>query len=146
TDWIGGVASAGSNATRERLRTPTSAIRPELAAALAATGAAQAQLVISPSEDQRRIVTELFPKIPPELGGRPTADLIQGTRWATVAADVTPKLTIKLLVQAKDEKTAKDLNALVGAGFLAARMAPNVRRQVPFVDQLTAALRPQVEG
>src|SRR5439155_18568452 len=37
TDVIGGVAFAGSNASRERLRTPTSAIRPELEAALAAT-------------------------------------------------------------------------------------------------------------
>jgi hypothetical protein len=146
TDAIGGVAFAGSKAARERLRTIVPAVRPELTAALAASAGSQAVLVLSPSDDQRRIAAELFPKLPNELGGRPTADWINGTRWATLAADFTPKLTVKLTVHAKDEATAKDLNALAGAGLLAVRLSPNVRRDVPFVDQLAAALQPKVEG
>jgi hypothetical protein len=146
TDVIGGVAFAGSKRTLERLRSLVSTARPDLAAALAGAGNAQALAVLSLSQDQRRIVAELFPKLPNELGGRPTADLIHGTRWLALAADFTPKLTVKLMVQAKDEATAKDLNALVAAGLLAARVAPNVRRDLPFVDQLTTVLRPQVEG
>src|SRR5262249_2738716 len=120
--------------------------RPDLAAALAGAGSAQALMVFSLSDDQRRVAAELYPKLPSALGGRPTADWIHGTRWAALAADFTPKMAVKLTVQAKDEATAKDLNALAGAGLLAARMSPNVRRDVPFVDQLTAALKPQVEG
>ena len=51
-----------------------------MAAALAAAGGAQAQVVFIPGDDQRRIAAELFPTLPKELGGRPTAGLIHGTR------------------------------------------------------------------
>src|SRR5262245_44251801 len=128
TDVIGGVAFAGSKRTLERLRGLTSTPRPDLAAALGGAGNAQALALLSLSEDQRRIIAELFPKLPNALGGRPTVDWINGTRWAALTADFTPKFTVKLTVQAKDETTAKDLNALAGAALLAARMAPNVRR------------------
>jgi len=146
TDVIGGVAFAGSTRTRDRLRALVPTPRPDLATAIAGAGTAQILMVVSLSDDQRRVAAELYPKLPPALGGRPTADWIHGTRWAALAAEFTPKFTVKLTAQAKDEAAAKDLNALVTAGLLAARMAPNVRRDLPFVDQLTAALKPQVEG
>jgi hypothetical protein len=146
TDVIGGVAFAGSKRTLERLRGVAPTARPDLAAALAGAGSAQALAVFSLSDDQRRVVAELFPKLPDALGGRPTTGWIHGTRWAALAADFTPKMTVKLTVQGRDEATVKDLNALVGAGLLAARVSPNIRRDVPFLDQLAATLRPQVEG
>jgi Protein of unknown function (DUF1559) len=146
TDVIGGIAFAGGKDARERLRGLTPAARPDLDAALAAAGGAQAQFVVIPGEDQRRVAAELFPRLPAELGGRPTAGLIHGIRWLALGADVTPKLAVRLTVRAKDEATTKDLSALVSAGLTIARTAPSVRRDVPMVDQLANSLRPQVEG
>src|SRR5262245_38846952 len=70
TDVFGGVAFAGSTRTRNRLRGLVATPRPDLAAALAGSGAAQALIVFSLSDDQRRVAAELYPKLPSALGGR----------------------------------------------------------------------------
>ena len=62
---------AGSKEALERVRQLKPVDRPELTAALAALGDTNAEVVLIPTNDTRRVVEELLPNLPKELGGGP---------------------------------------------------------------------------
>ena len=79
---------AGSPAAIERARRAAAAPRPEFAAAFAAAGgdSVAARLLILPSADSRRVLEEMVPTFPAELGGGPMTDLTHGMIWAALDA------------------------------------------------------------
>ena len=101
----------GAPAAVEKLRAVKPVDRPELAAALAATGDAPLAVVLAPGEVQRKSLEEALPMLPAELGGGPITPLVRGLKWAVMGLETKPAPALKLTVQTSDPAAAK---ALVG--------------------------------
>ena len=102
---------AGTNEALERVRQLKPVERPELAAAFAALGDTGAEFVLTPSADTRRVVEEMLPILPKELGGGPITTVTRGLLW-TAAGLTGSRAAFQLVVQAKDAESAQSLNAL----------------------------------
>lgn len=100
---------AGTTVALERVRVQKTSTRPELAEALSAFSVPSAQILILPSANQRRIVDEMLPTMPQELGGGPITTLTRGMRWAAMALETHPKPALHLVVQSKDVAAAQGL-------------------------------------
>lgn len=83
--------------------------RPELAAAFEAAGDAPLRVVCIPTNDDRRVVEELFPVLPDALGGGPSTVLSRGLQWVAVAVDLKPEPRIRLVVESADAPAAEVL-------------------------------------
>jgi hypothetical protein len=137
---------AGTTAALERVRQPIAEPRADLTAAFAATGDAPARLLILPGRDARRVLEEMLPVLPKELGGLPTSTLSRGALWAAISLETEPKPGFRLVVQARDATAA---NALMGlgrdtVGLIGQAAAGRVGR-ADFAKELTR-LKPEVSG
>jgi len=101
---IVGSLELSKQITEKRFRATS---RPEFAAGLAAGGAKSVRVVVSPAKEQRRVLTELLPTLPGELGKLPISRLVNGVSWFSLAADVSREPTGELTIEAIDEATAK---------------------------------------
>ncbi len=120
--------------------------RPELTTAFEAAGDAAAQVLLIPPADTRRVVDELWPQLPPELGGGPSSVLTRGICWAAVGIDVAPHKALRLVVKSEDGRAAEALRGkLVELLGLAGQRA-EVRKHVPEFEAVAALLTPRVEG
>src|SRR6185437_12769080 len=72
---------AGNKLLVDELRDAKVVDRPELEQALNASGDAPVQLVLVPTEDVRRVLESLFPKLPEEAGGMPVTLFTRGIHW-----------------------------------------------------------------
>lgn len=106
---IGDTLFVGSTHSRERLANSIPAQRPELARAFAAIGDRQVQIAFIPSAASRRVVEELMPNLPVELGGGPVTTLSRGVLWAAIGGDLSPKPTLRLVVQSQTAEAARAL-------------------------------------
>jgi hypothetical protein len=106
---VGEVVFAGSPAARERLRSLKPQARPELAQALAAAGDGAAQVALIPPAHLARVVEEMMPTLPEEVGGGPSKVLTRGVKWAALGLDARPKTALRLTIQSPDAASAKAL-------------------------------------
>ena len=143
---IGDIIFAGTKATRDRLRGLKPAARPDLEKAFAAVAGAPVQVAVVPSADQRRIVGEMLPTLPKEVGGGPGTILTKGVRWAAIGIDTKPKLAFKLVMQSEDAAAAKALADAVNHGLDAVLKDNAARQMFPKLDDMVKQVRPKVEG
>ncbi len=80
--------------------------RPELAEAFKAAGDTAVQVLLLPPAYSRRVVEELMPTLPKEIGGGPSTILTQGLLWAALGADAPPHTALRLIVQSQDAAAA----------------------------------------
>jgi hypothetical protein len=122
------------------------AARPELAAAFEAAGDTAVQVILIPPADTQRVVDELWPQLPSELGGGPSSVLTRGIRWAAAGIDVSPHKSLRLVVKSADAQAAEALRGkLVDLLRLAGRWS-EIRQRVADFEVVTAFLTPQVDG
>jgi hypothetical protein len=140
---FGNVMFAGGKKSLERLKNLKPAARPDLEPAFAAVPGAALQVALVPSGDQRRVVSEVLPTLPKELGGGPGAIVTKGIRWVALGAETKPKLSVKVVVQAADKEATKALDDLAEKGLDLIMKQP-----APFADfkGLRPALAPKIEG
>jgi hypothetical protein len=140
---LGDVMFAGGKKSFERLKNLKPAARPDVEPALAAVSGAALQVAIVPSADQRRIVGEVMPVLPKELGGGPGTVVSKGIRWVALGAETKPKLSVKIVAQAADKEAAKALDDIAEKGLDLIMKQP-----APFADfkGLRPALTPKIEG
>ncbi len=100
---------AGTTAALERVRIQSPSTRPELAEALSSLSLPAAQILIMPGANQRRIIDEMIPTLPEELGGGPIMTITRGMRWATMALETHPRPVVHLVVQSRDADAAQGL-------------------------------------
>jgi prepilin-type processing-associated H-X9-DG protein len=141
---LDGVVFAGGKATLKRLRQLKPAPRPELARAFAAAGDAAGQVLLLPTADSRRVIEELFPTLPRELGGGPSTVLTHGLEWAALGVNTTPGLSLRLTVQSRDAQAAGQFGRWAAARLKALAADKEVRQSVPDADKLAALLTPAV--
>jgi hypothetical protein len=136
----------GSMAARKRLQNAKPAPRPELAQAFTAAGDSTAQLLLLPTPDTRRVLAELLPELPPQVGGGSTRPLTHGLRWAAVGMDLPPKLSLRLVLQSPDADAAGKLKEMLTRLVTTVAKQREVRAFVPDIDRLAEALTPRAEG
>jgi hypothetical protein len=127
------------------------AAREGLADAIKAAGDTGAQVLLMPTKDQRRVLEEVVPHLPPQFGGIPSKHLTRGLRWAALGLDVSPKPAFRLTVQCADAAAAKTVNALLVAGVQALGRVKFTGEDKPFSELFPAefliakALQPEVK-
>jgi hypothetical protein len=139
---------AGMPATVDRVGRAPAALRPELAAALAAAGGegVPARLLILPSADSRRVLEEMVPSFPAELGAGPMTDLTRGMLWAALALETGPQPSVRLVAESKDATSAKALEGLANHVLDYLGRLPDVLRILPDLPKILANVKPATEG
>ncbi len=117
-------------ALRESARQGTTSTppRPHLAAALAATGEAPVALAYVPSADQQRVLDELTPELPAEVGANTARDLARATRWVASAYEHGKSLRVTLATESETaaKGALENVDGLLGALMLQGRLTnPN---------------------
>ena len=135
----------------ERVRNMTPDPRPELAQAFAAAGESAAQLLILPTADNRRVVEELMPTLPAQVGGGPSTAVTRGVLWAAGGVQVSPKMSFRLVIQSQDEATAKSLQGLIPKLLQALVLEPlgsmrSLQKLLPNLEETVRMLTPRVAG
>jgi hypothetical protein len=135
----------GGESTLKRLRTLQPTPRPELVQAFAAAGDTTAQVLVLPTADMRRILEELLPTLPPEVGTTPITTFTRGFQWAALGVDAPPKGALRLVIQSPDPVAAQALRVLLVRIRSAVRQTV-VRQARPEFDKVAALLTPKVAG
>jgi hypothetical protein len=146
---IGSAVVAGGPRTMARLKNLKPDNRPELAKAFAAAGDTAVQAILIPTNENRKIVEEIMPKLPKELGGELITTVTRGFLWAAVGVDLAPKASVHVMVQSQDAASAQKLRDLVAQCFkLVGEEGPHkqkARDVLPGFDKLVEKLTPKVE-
>jgi hypothetical protein len=129
------------------LSTPAQpADRPELRAAFAATQGSAIQLLFVPPASARRVVEELVPQLPPQVGGGSSTVLTRGLQWAALGLNLPPQLSARLVVQAADAGAATKLLAAWQTLLKWASQDPKILQAGLQPETLTALPAPVVEN
>ncbi|MCX7425895.1 MAG: DUF1559 domain-containing protein [Planctomycetia bacterium] len=150
SERVGDVLMVGSRATINRLKSlpPVSErkISPDIEKAFAAAGDTAAQLLVLPPEYSRRVIAEMMPTLPEEVGGGPSSVLTDGLRWAAVGVDLPPKLALRVTIQSKDNAAAEALEKELAVLWQKLGENEEVRRSVPDLQRTAKVLAPQAQG
>ncbi len=120
--------------------------RPELADALAAAGDAAVQVALIPPDSSRRVVEELVPKLPAEVGGGSITVVTHGISWAALAFELSPKPAARLTIKSRDAASAEALRTRWLDGMKLAGEQKEVRQVLPDFEKVTALLSPKLSG
>lgn len=129
----------------ERLRAGKPDARPAMAEVFKASGAAAAQIAILPTDDNRRVISEMMPTLSKEMGGGATTALTRGLLWAAIAIDVPPKPALRVRIECPDPDAAQELHKLIERS-LAAMVSLVKPPEGLDLKVFAAALLPAVEG
>ncbi len=120
--------------------------RPELAAAFEAAGDTAVQVILISPADTQRVVDELWPQLPEQLGGGPSSIFTRGIRWAAAGIDGPPHDAFRLVIQSQDAPAAETLRARLVELLDKAGQQAEVRKRVPEFAAVADFLKPTVEG
>jgi len=147
---VGGAVFAGSSAQLERIRKGKPAVRPEVEKGFAAAGPGIAQGLLLHTADSRRVIGEMMPELPEEVGGGPSTAITRGMTWAAIGAAGPPKMSLRLTIQSQDASSAKALSKLikgiVGAALEAAAKEESFTEIAPIIKAHLPMLLPKVAG
>jgi Protein of unknown function (DUF1559) len=139
---------AGSQTAVARVRAEKSTARPELSAALTAFGEKSliARVLLVPSQDTRRVLEEMVPTFPLDLGGGPVTDLTRGVLWAAVGLDGGQKPWLVLVVETPNADASRTVVRL-GENLIAyLRKSPAVENMIPGLAKLLPEIKPEIAG
>jgi hypothetical protein len=141
---LGSAVFIGSKQTLERLKTAKPVARKELASALEAAGEAAVQFLFLPTADSRRVIEELMPTLPAEVGGGSVKVLTRGILWAAVVMGAPPTTSIRFVVQSEDAGKAKDLADFFKSNVARLGKLPTAEKIIPGLASMLNALTPSV--
>jgi hypothetical protein len=142
---VGDAVFSGWWAALQVVRALKPTARPELAKAFAAAGDGAAQLALIPPPHLGRVVDEMMPVLPREVGGGSSKALTRGVKWAALGLDPPPQMALRLTVQSEDADAAKALNDTVGQALRSLGGQKEVRAALPGFDKMAALIAPKVE-
>lgn len=146
---IGSAMVAGGPKTMARVKNLKPDNRSELAKAFSAAGDTAVQAILIPTNENRKIVEEIMPKLPQELGGGPITIVTRGFLWAAVGVEFPPKTSVHVTVQSQDAASAQKLRDLVAHCFkLVGEEGPHnqkARDVLPGFDKLVERLTPKIQ-
>ena len=110
------------------------------------TGDAAVQIVLAPSDDSRRVLREMLPRLPDEIGGGSGKTLADGVQWATVTLQAPPRLALSVVIQLRDAEAATALRGTIVSALQLLARSPDVRRHWPQVDDFSRLFTPRLSG
>ncbi len=143
-DVRAGAVVVSSQRIIDRLKTMQPTPRPEIAKGFEQAGDTAIQLIISPSDDTRRVLREMLPRLPDQIGGSGKV-LADGIEWAVLSVDLPPRLSLALSVQSKDAESAAALRALAISGLALLREDRGVQK-IPQLDDVIRTFTPRLMG
>jgi len=105
-----------------------------------------AQVVLFPSSDQRRILSEMLPQIPTESGKIQLTTLGQDLQWAVLGLDGPPSISLSLTIQSPSADGADRILSLVKGFYALAGQDDEAQQLIPDLDQLLNRLTPRKQG
>jgi len=145
-DRLGGLLVASTGATMERLKTVKADPRPEVAAALEAAGDTTAQVLLLPPAYSRRVIEEMMPDLPGEIGGGKSTIITRGVLWAALGVEGPPKTSFRLVVQSEDAPAAAALrDTWIGILRLIGQIE-EVREELPMFETIAKHFVPDVQA
>lgn len=142
---IGKLVVAGSAETLQRLEKLQPVARPELVSAFGQAGDSAVQAILCPNADTRRVLREMLPRLPDEIGGG-SGKMLADVNWAVLSVESPPKLALHLTVQSRDADAASALRGLVVSGLQLLGKQEQVQKELPKFDELARLLTPQIKG
>lgn len=136
---------SGPEATLTRIKEGIPADRAAFAKAFDAAGDAPLKVVIAPSADQRRVLSEMLPQLPEQLGGG-SGKAIAAIDWLALGINVPPQLRLDLTVQSTSADAARSLKSTLTSLLVSLAQMESVRNVLPRVDDLATTIVPKVEG
>ncbi|MFL5245622.1 MAG: DUF1559 domain-containing protein [Gemmataceae bacterium] len=130
----------GTESVLDRLRDTKPGEQPDLAKAFAAAGDTTAQVLLLPSDDNRKVIEQLLPNLPKEAGGGATKPFTRGIQWAAIGIDGPPKTSAKLIIQAPDAPAAKELKTALADLSKAAPL-----QNMPGFGEVVKTLTPEIK-
>ncbi|MFH1268385.1 MAG: DUF1559 domain-containing protein, partial [Planctomycetota bacterium] len=106
---IHGALFGGDRKRYERVKSIEPDVRDELARAFEAAGDTAAQVLLMPPAHSDRVIEEMMPTLPEEIGGGPSTILTRGLLWAAVGLDAPPKMSLRVVIQSQDQEAAEAL-------------------------------------
>lgn len=138
----GAILAASSEVQLEALRESrrdAGACRPDAKEAVSWCASHAAGFVLCADPDSRRVLREMFPRLPEPFEKIDGPFLADSLRWAGVTVDFRPKLQVDALMQMSDAESARIARAAMAEGLKLgeARFA----KEVPYVrDELRAVV------
>ncbi len=129
-----------------RVKTATAIPSETLATALEACAGRTAQVVMFPSSDQRRILSEMMPPVPLESGAAQPGMIGQDLQWAALGVDGPPAISVSLTIQSAGAEGADRMLTIVKSLYALAGQHPEVRKRIPNVAQILNRLVPRRQG
>ncbi|HVC94407.1 MAG TPA: DUF1559 domain-containing protein [Pirellulales bacterium] len=141
-----GALVLAARATLDRLASQRPTPRPDVARAFEAAGDTAAQVLIVPTADSRRVIEELSPTLPAEVGGGPAKTLTRGALWVAMGVNTTSPWSASLVLQSQDREAAGALRRhwLEVYKFLGRHR--EIVAALPEFDQIAAKLVPEIKG
>jgi len=146
TDERDGKIVAGAQATIDRLKKLQPTPRPEIVKGFQRTGDAALQVIVAPSDDTRRVLREMLPRLPDEVGGGSGKMLAEGLQWAAVSVQAPPQLSLTAIVQSKDADAAAALRGMIVSALQLVGKQEQIRREIPQFDDLSRLITPRLTG
>lgn len=143
---VGDFLLIAPSETMKRLATLKPEPHPEVEAAFAAAGDTGGQVLVFVPAYARRVIEEMMPELPKQVGGGPSTLVTHGVRWVAIAGDIAPQLSGRLVIQSQDAAAAAALHARIVECIRGAGKMSVVRRFVAQYDKLAAVLTPKLVG
>jgi len=143
---LGDVLFVGSRQTLTRLKALRPSPRLEIAEAFKAAGDTTAQALLLPPKYAARVIEEMLPQLPKEIGGGPSTAITHGLLWAAVSADPPPKMSLRLVIQSRDPQSAAAFREKWIAALQLLGKQKEVRERIPTFDKIVTLLTPQVQA
>jgi hypothetical protein len=135
----------GPSQTVQRVRTMTPVTRAEVTAAAQASSDSPLQVLVTPSANQRRVLTETMPDFPPPFHQITGPVVSDGIQWAVASFDAAPSLKVHLQIESKDAAAAERLQKTVVAALQAISLMPPVQEAFPDFGPVLKLLEPKVQ-
>jgi len=114
--------------------------------AFVASGPAAIKVMFLPSEDDRRVLAALAPRLPQVYGGVDGAAIAKGMRWASLSVWTPPELSAKLIIQGDDAASAKSVEKLLSSLLAIISKDPKILKAVPGVAKVFERTKPKATG
>ena len=143
---LGGVFFAGTPRMLARVEQGEPDVREDLAQAFEAAGDTAAQALLLPPKYVARVIEELSPRLPRDIGGDSSRVVTEGMIWVALGVDPPPETSLRLVIQSKDHQAAVALHEGWVNLCRVFSQKDDVRRTVPQIDKIVALLTPKVQG
>jgi prepilin-type processing-associated H-X9-DG protein len=141
-----GLILAGLERTIARLKTASPVRSQALAAGFQACANTTVQVVLFPSSDQRRILTEMLPPISNESDRIQWTTLSNDLQWAALGLNGPPSISLNITIQSQNAEGADRVLTFIEKLYALAGQNPQAREFMPKLDQVLKLLTPRRYG